>query len=209
MHSSTSSSSERVPRKCGWGMIIGSLVAFLAMVSTYEFLARSQGFKPVARDSKAHWCNWRQQVEPDSLVFLGDSRMPAGIDLEVFQSKLPDRRVIQLGIPATKPLAMLEHMLSDEEFKGTIICSFSAESYHPALVASQKPWVDFYEKRWTISEKFSYMVKSRLDATMVSRSSAWGITSMISTLIKKRSLPEPAHRSILFDRSRILDFFPC
>ena len=206
MHSSTSSSSERIPARHGIGAMVGSLIVFIALLTTYEYLARSQGFEPAVRDSMAHWSHWRQQVESDSLVFVGDSRITAGIDLEEFKSELPDRNVVQLGIDATQPLAVLDHMLADEDFRGVIVCSFSVNSYAPANAISQKPWIDYYKNRWTLSEKFSYWVKSWLDGSLAMRRSEWGLTSMISTLVRSRALPEPPHRRITPDRSRILDF---
>ena len=188
------------------GVLLGSIVVFLLLTLGYEGLARQQGFEPAVRDSMAHWCHWRDQVEPDSLVFIGDSRITAGIDLEVFKAKFPDRKVIQLGIDATKPVALLQHLLQDSSFHGQIVCSFSPNSYSIANLESQQPWIDYYENRWTLSEKFSYGGKRLLDQTFVIRRAEWGITSIISSLARNRSLPKPPHRKILEDRSRLLDF---
>ncbi|QDU71622.1 hypothetical protein [Mucisphaera calidilacus] len=208
MPSSTSSSSDRLPRKHVISAALGAVVVFVLLLGAYELTARLCGFTPGINDSMANWSAHRDRVadKPGAIAFVGTSRMTAAIDVPLVRERYPDRAVAQLAIDATQPASVLRDLAEDPAFTGVIICSVSPAAFKEETLWSQEPWVVYYEHRWSISEMISYRVGYELDRCLATRQPSWSFISMISTLAKTRTLPTPSHRFITEDRSRCLDF---
>src|SRR5207244_10591354 len=69
------------------------------------------------------WTLRRRTVEPESLVVIGDSRAWFDVDLDEIQKGL-GKRPVQLALAGSTTFPVLEDLANDENFHGTIICSF-------------------------------------------------------------------------------------
>jgi hypothetical protein len=125
MHSSTSNSDFEFQRpipKLPWrGLLIAALVATTLAVAVWEVRARSLGYAPGVNDTTDLWADRREAVKPDSVVIVGDSRPLFDLDLDELEKGFGTRPV-QLALAGSCPYPILEELLNDERFHGTVIC---------------------------------------------------------------------------------------
>lgn len=127
MRSSTSNSNSTfrraVPR--GKWAASGLLAAVLAVVviAGWEFRVRSQGYTPALNDTSDRWSLIRSRVgdEPGQTVVVGSSRIMFDLDLETYARHFGVTRPLQLAMPGTNPVGLLEHVAAEEDFDGTLI----------------------------------------------------------------------------------------
>jgi len=127
MRSSTSSSDlsfqRAVPR--GRWAVSGLLAAVLALVvlTAWEFKVRRVGYSPSLNDTADRWSLIRSKVgdEPGQTVIVGSSRIMFDLDLETYADHFGVDRPLQLAMPGTNPLSILEHVAEEEGFDGTLI----------------------------------------------------------------------------------------
>src|SRR2546430_2960595 len=65
----------------------------------------------------------RRSVKPESIVIIGDSRAWFDLDLDELQKGL-GKRPVQLAMGGSCAYPVLADLANDENFHGTIICSF-------------------------------------------------------------------------------------
>ena len=138
MPSSTSSSSLRP------AALIGLIVAIILM-SGWEAWWRSDGSVPGYRNSEGLWAIERRRIndgEGDKTVITGSSRIFFDTQLDVWQ-KESGERPIQLALEGTSPAALMEDLVDDLDFTGTLIVGIS-----PGLAFSG------YEYRGEAFERF-------------------------------------------------------
>ena len=127
MHSSTSSSSERVPQG-GWLRTwVVVIVVVAVLVGGWEWFIRARGLGEVAVANTAElWIRERERAAvlgDDSLLLVGASRMQGGIDLDVLRSHT-GLEPVQLAISASPFMPVLRHLADDPAVTGTVIVSF-------------------------------------------------------------------------------------
>jgi hypothetical protein len=137
VRSSTSSSSDRIPPG-NWG---GSWVAALLLVALslggWESFWRARGFRPSLNDDAALWALSRKEAsngDPDSVVFVGASRIQLGLNTEVFAEKTGKRPIV-LAIDGESPIPVLRNLASDESFRGLVISELTERDllFSPAM----------------------------------------------------------------------------
>lgn len=127
MRSSTSSSDpvfrRAVPR--GSWAASGWLAAALALVviTGWEIHVRGQGYKPAVNDTSDRWALVRSRVgdEPGQTVVVGSSRIMFDFDLATYARRFGGGPPLQLAMPGTNPVGLLEHVADEEGFDGTLI----------------------------------------------------------------------------------------
>ena len=128
MHSSTSSFERVIPAR-PWRGITVSVVMILAIATAaWEIYCRSLGYGPSIDDSGDLWTEVRRQVQPESLVITGDSRALFDLDLDELEKGL-GKRPLQLAQPGTCAFPVLNDLISDQAFHGTILCSMVPALY--------------------------------------------------------------------------------
>jgi hypothetical protein len=124
MHSSTSSSDhERPIPALPWrGLLIAACLLTALGTAAWEINARARGYAPTLNDTADLWADRREAVQPDSLVIIGDSRPFFDLDLDELEKGL-GRRPVQLALAGSCAYPILEELINDGSFRGTIICS--------------------------------------------------------------------------------------
>ncbi len=130
MPSSTSSSEPapvelRVTPQGHWGraLILGCVLTLLG-IGAWEGVVRGWGYQPNLNDTGDLWAANRarlQQASPDQWVAVGSSRIQFDLDLETVAEHFGVEKPVQLALPGSKPLAILEHVAAQEDFAGTVL----------------------------------------------------------------------------------------
>jgi hypothetical protein len=130
VRSSTFNSSRDIPEGL-WGPTwLVAAVTVIALLTTLEVLARSQGAEPSLKDGPPAWSVQRQQArgkrgESAPLALIGSSRFQLGIEPDILASVIA-RPVANLAIPASLPFPVLEDLANDSEFEGWVLCDVGA-----------------------------------------------------------------------------------
>ncbi|MBI2814185.1 MAG: hypothetical protein HYX71_07865 [Opitutae bacterium] len=124
MPSSTSSFDfhRPIPALPWHGLLLTTLLLAAVGTVAWEIRARSLGYAPTLNDTPDLWSDRREAVRPDSVVIVGDSRPLFDLDLDALEQGLGSRPV-QLALAGSCAYPILEELVNDERFRGTIICS--------------------------------------------------------------------------------------
>ncbi len=164
MHSSTSNF-ERVIPAHPWRGITITVVIFVFMATVaWEIYARAQGYGPSLNDTSDLWTQVRRRVRPDSIVIVGDSRPVFDCDLDELERGLGSRP-LQLAQPGSSAFPVLDDLIKDESFHGTVICSIVPLMYFvpggPMLETSQKAVKRYHSQ--TLAQRVSHWLGIRLE----------------------------------------------
>ncbi len=127
MPSSTSSSDQAFQRAVPRGRwAVSGLLAFavtLIFMAGWEMKVRRDGYSPAFNDTGDRWSFIRSRVgdEPGQTVIVGSSRIMFDLDLDTYAEHFQTERPLQLAMPGTNPVALLEHVADEESFAGTLI----------------------------------------------------------------------------------------
>ncbi len=166
MPSSISNSNDRLPTMLVGRVWLAALLVFATSLGAIEVFARARGYDPMVRDTKELWCYHRERASragDNALVLIGASRMQNGIVPEELAVQFPKKEVAMLALSGHDTRAILENLAADETFTGTVICSTTAlwlegEYFWQTLT----PYIDFYEREWSIESRLSTRVHLRL-----------------------------------------------
>lgn len=129
MHSSTSSSSTRIPAGHWFRVWCSVCVLCTLIVAGWELFVRFRGLSDTAvADTAELWVRQRERASvlgDDAVILVGASRIQMGIDLQVmkqFSTGIP----VQLAISASPFMPVLKHLADDDTVTGTVIVSFTA-----------------------------------------------------------------------------------
>ena len=124
MHSSTSNFDFQrpVPDLTWRGLLLATLLLTALGTVAWEIRARNLGYTPCLNDTSDLWADWREKVQPDSIVIIGDSRAIFDLDLDALEQGL-GQRPIQLALVGSCAYPILDNLANDEKFHGTVIAS--------------------------------------------------------------------------------------
>jgi transposase len=105
------------------GIAVVVTLIVIAATAGWELYSRSLGYGPTLNDNEDLWAATRRRVQPESIVIMGDSRAWFDLDLDELQKGL-GKRPVQLAIAGSTVWPVLSDLAADENFHGTIICSF-------------------------------------------------------------------------------------
>jgi hypothetical protein len=122
MHSSTSSFERAVPRGAWHATAAIALVIFVATMAAWEARVRSEGYEPSLNDSNDLWAQTRSRVsdDPGQTVIVGSSRILFDFDLATWTAAAGGRQPVQLAMPGSNPVAVLEDVAASG-FRGDLI----------------------------------------------------------------------------------------
>ncbi len=121
MHSSTSSSDQRLPSGPWVRTWILAFALAVGALTAWEFVARSLGYQPSARDDTMTWAAARGSVTERSTVLVGTSRIQTDVDPQVWAEEVGGEAPIQLGMAGTPSLTVLENLAADRSFAGLVV----------------------------------------------------------------------------------------
>jgi len=106
------------------GIAVTITIIVTAATVAWELYARSVGYAPTLDDNEDLWTKARRSVQPESIVVIGDSRAWFDVDLDEFEKGL-GKRPVQLAGGGMCGFPVLQDLVSDNNFHGTIICSIT------------------------------------------------------------------------------------
>src|SRR3954463_11287885 len=167
MHSSTSSFDfqREIPAQPWRGVAVAVVVATLIAVAIWEVYVRSLGYEPTLNDTSDLWVEARHRVEPESVVIIGDSRAWFDMDLDELERGLT-KRPVQLAIAGSCGYPVLNDLVRDEHFHGTIICSIVPGLYFAPpgsfpVERSEKAVQRFHGQTW--AQRASHQISKPLE----------------------------------------------
>lgn len=152
MHSSTSNFKRPIPARTWRGIAVAVVVAIFIAVTAWEVHCRSLGYEPTLNDTSDLWAGARRRVQPESLVIIGDSRAWFDVDLDEMERGL-GKRPIQLAQAGSCCYPVLQDLVMDQHFHGTIICSIVPRLYFaapgaPPFETAQKAVQRYHGQTW-------------------------------------------------------------
>lgn len=211
MPSSTFSSeypAGRSPR-FAWGYIWGlSAVLFAALAGSLELMARQRGHEPMVSDSLDLWAYYRSRIGSTEreVVLLGDSRMALDFSTETLRARHPDLNVTMLAIPgAPSPVAVLEDLAADEDFRGTVICALTRWSLNEKNRDGQRRHVE-HARGFTLLRALEPNINLWLQSRLAILNASFAPPSLSLTLLRSGQLPPPSNRRTFPDRSIATDY---
>ena len=165
MPSSTSNFERIIPARPWRGMTVSVIMMLALATAAWEIHCRSLGYGPTLNDSEDLWAKVRRQVEPESVVIIGDSRAIFDLDLDELEHGL-GKRPLQLAQPGSCAYPVLHDFAKDTRFHGTIICSivprlFFAPPQAPPYGVAQNALKRYHDQ--TYSRRFSLLLSMPLE----------------------------------------------
>jgi hypothetical protein len=177
MHSSTSSSSTRVPRGNWLGAWCSVLVIVVLVSGGWELFVRERGLGDTAVANTAEiWIRERErasQLGDDAVILVGASRMQMGFDLQVLK-QFTNGNPVQLAVSASPFLPIFEHLANDASITGTVIVSFTVSDLMLSTKETRSErWPEAYDeyRAGTVSvfyQPFEDSLRQLIDSNLVS-----------------------------------------
>lgn len=197
-------SSRRLPWMLIW---ITVFLLFVVGFASAESAWRALGYRPTAVDSPALWKFWYERAAtsgPKTIVFIGASRIQAGISTDRMRARLPDYEIVQLGEYAGgSPVGVLRALADDRRFNGIVICDMLAPFLMRQGWESQR---DLYESRARTREQLDAYEMARAADLLAVKNADSGIGAAVKRLIESGQLPPQNHVRMRQDRSLEIDF---
>lgn len=146
-----------------WIVTLLSAAALALIVITFvEFLWRASGHHPSVTDDKDLWAVERHRIGngTNNLVLLGASRMQIDISIPVLKRHLPNFTISQLAIDGLHPIAALQDLAEDPDFKGIVLCSIIASGFERRNWNHQQPYVNYSRNSSTLNRRISRRLAS-------------------------------------------------
>ena len=213
MHSSISSSNQRLQSLAWKPILAGAFLLFFAFVGVMELRLAAKGFRPSVTDSERLWLRERlraSKLGEHALILVGGSRIQLGMDLDVLRQKT-GLEPVQLAIDGSPPLPILEGLAYDPNIRGTIIVDYYDHFLNPANPSDRSKRYEEHFKRVSHHirvvdyETIEGYLTSRLRSSL--RSYADGarpLTSLFARIFVRDSTPQ--YLVTLPDRSRLADY---
>lgn len=209
MPSSTSNSNPAVRAPAlKWGFVwLGACLLAIAMILSFEVFWRANGHRPSVAFDPLLWSYHRYQVSDhrSQVVLLGSSRIQGGFSTEVFHDRFPSIPLAVLPISGNHPLAVLRDLAEDESFRGTVICSATAQSFSSSSWDEQQEYVDYFHNASPV-EYLEPVPKWWLQSQLVVLHPNVRLSKLVKTKLRDGRLPGPLYSVMKFDRSRLENY---
>lgn len=198
---------------------MAAVIAF-ALFAAWECLLRSRGLLPdFDYDDQQMWAAQRARVGRDGgkqLVFIGSSRMLAGLHGETLNEMVTDRGWVQLALDDSTPAPVLRDLLADESFSGVIVCDLYFGIDGEARDA--QVYVDFFHESWNWAQALDFAVNREVSGRFAARASRNSLVRYLSRELVEALYHPPGsggepHKSVIrstapvrFDRTNNFDF---
>jgi hypothetical protein len=146
------------------------LLAFIVL-GGIELYWRENGLEASINPSadKALWAFQRTRVndDPDALAIVGTSRALYDFHQKTLSEETGYTHVRQLAIAGSHPLATLEDLADDPQFKGRIICELTEQALSTVPWESQRPYTYRRGGHFTLPERWGSVVRAKIEEHVV------------------------------------------
>jgi hypothetical protein len=114
---------------------------------------------------KALWAFQRTRAndDPDTLAIVGTSRALYDLDTQALAKATGYTHVRQLAIAGSHPLATLEDLAADPDFKGRILCELTEQALATAPWNSQRNYTDRRGEHFTLPERWGSVIRAQVE----------------------------------------------
>jgi hypothetical protein len=142
-----------------------AVILLIPMLVAWEWHWRGEGYPRSPDDNRHLWAENRASVSrfgPEDVVLLGSSRVFYDIQLDEWEA-VTGRRPFQLAIAGSSPMPVLQDILENTDFNGTLLIGVSPPLYFlgagPGLDFWDRPvtWVEHFHDR-TFAQRFNHWV---------------------------------------------------
>jgi hypothetical protein len=143
-----SNSNERLPAFNFQKVYAVAAILLVALLAAWNAIWISVGFPLQPKDNAELWSYYRRRAtlaREDAIVFIGSSRMQAGIDLNEVSlqtGKIP----FQLSIAGKSPVRILENLSEDDSFNGTVVVEITEYALYNQFEDNKEDWVTEYQE---------------------------------------------------------------
>lgn len=166
----------------------------LVSISAWEIFWRSKGRIPDLSDDKFLWAQTRAKVEDldsNGVVIIGSSRALFNLQIHEWE-KLTGIKPVQLATAGGTPVPMLEDIVKNTDYKGTIIAGVSPGIFFGKPNNESRSWgrtkkrIDYFHKR-TYAERLNHLVSIPLQnnlAFLTASENEWADDIDLKALLK-------------------------
>ena len=196
--------------KMQW-MKIWALTAMLAFFgfTINEILLRIAQHKPSVVSNANLFCLSYSQINNlnrQDVLLLGASRIHTGFDLEAFQQRYPNRKVLQLAQSGRgTPYPVFKDIVENSEFKGTAIISIN-ETTLLSKAKDQLGFVSHCKKKFSLNDRANRQIATWLQRRFVFLNPSSNSLRLWGNLIVEQELPEPFYTKTRPNRAQLSDF---
>jgi hypothetical protein len=180
------------------------------MLGGLEIVYRYHGHRPTISDDLPLWAYHRSRVYGDAftrpVVCLGDCRMQLGFMPALLENRFLGRRVEQLAVYETSPMATLRDLAEDRRFHGLILCELTEREFCDDVWETQQDHVEFYHRQYNLNFMLNRLIGAFVQDNTVLVHPFLRLDGVLSHLITQGSLPAPYYLETHFDRSRLADY---
>ena len=163
---------------------------------------REQGFRATVVDSKSLWSVQRARVDdnPDTLAVLGASRMQLGFSERAFDALYPGWNLINLTVNGHYPIATLQDLAFNSEFRGVVIIALDARALFVELHGMQQPWVDYYHRDFGPGLWLNAQLAATAQSRRVTANPDFSLVRRLTAWLDDSGSPQPTY--VVFDKHR-------
>ncbi len=165
MHLSTSNSNSNDPK--GWAITwLVVIILCGGLLGGYEWFLKDKGFVASIESNDDLWSWHRNNVNGhhQNLVIIGASRSQLDINMPYLKKKLPNYDVTQLSVNGHYPMATFAALAKDEDFKGNLLVSLSAQALEPIYYDMQLKQNDYYANKSGLYKSFDAYISAHVDS---------------------------------------------
>ena len=188
--------------------LLTSVLAILG-ISFNETILRAANHQPSLVNDADLFCISYSQL-PDlrhqDVVLLGASRMGTNFDINVFQKRFPDRKIIQLaqsGRGTAYPV--LKDIVENSNFKGIVIIS-ETEVTLISKNKEQQEFVNHCRNNFSLDSRINRNLSSWFQNKFVFLNPQSSSFRLWGNILAQQNLPEPFYVKTKADRSDLSDF---
>lgn len=210
MLSSTSNSDRAWPEGPWLKTWLLAIALALAAVAGWEAELRHLGHRPTIVDDDALWASQRDRVYTTDgrkpIVLIGDCRIQLGLVPQVLRNSLPGRRIVQLAIQETSPIATLRDLAADPRFDGIVICGLDSRQLCKDMWDTQQRYVAYYHTAYHWNARVNRFLSTLMQKTLVSLHPRLRLSELTILLARGKPFPAPYYLETHADRSRLADY---
>jgi len=196
------------PPRASWATIWAFALTLVVVVTILvETAWRAFDYRASATDSPPLWKFWYEHAASgtaETLVFIGSSRIEAGIATSTVRERLPGYRVVQLGIQSLGgSVGVLQMFADDQRFHGVIVCDALDPFFARAYWDNQLLYYRSEVGGW---DRFEAIASARVHERLAIFNRKTGTAAALKRLAERGRLPAVDGTALFADRSIALDF---
>ena len=190
-------------------ILLAALLLTAVVVGAVEWRYRKLGLFPTVLDDKDLWAQERARLAAAGergVALIGTSRMVFGIDPKRLKARLGNYQPIMLAINGAYPLATLDELANDENFRGIVIVDVDVEGLSRRFYDMQQPYITHYHQDFGPSRAVHRRLLTQWQRRMVVADPTYGLIAMLQRRFFAQLPPQPRYAEILPNRAGALDF---